>query len=311
MRKLLLITGAAAVLVGAVAVWALGSALSAAAPREIGAPPAGLDAEPCEFQSGSGNSIYCWIARGRAGGGAVVLAHSVRSSRLEMVDRARFLNASGYSVLLFDAQAHGESPGEHITFGYLESRDAAAAVAFVRARLPGEPVAYLGVSQGGAAALLGSSPLPVEALVLEAVYPTLGDAVRDRIAIRLGPLADLLAPLLLLQIQPRLGVSADVIAPIEGIRRIRAPLLLIAGDRDRHTPIDESQRLFDAAPEPKTLWVVTGAAHQNFHAFARDEYERRVVDFLARFVRSGSLGGNASETWSKSIVAAPRAGSAR
>jgi fermentation-respiration switch protein FrsA (DUF1100 family) len=202
-----------------------------------------------------------------------------------MVGRARFLHAAGYAVLLFDAQAHGESPGERITFGHLESRDATAAVDFFRARVPGEKVAYLGVSQGGAAALLAAPPLAVDALIVEAVYPTLRDAVRNRIAIRLGPLAPIMSPLLLGQVQFRLGVSADAIAPIAGIRHIRAPLLLVAGEQDRHTPIEESRQLFAAAPEPKSFWVVAGAAHQDFHAFARVEYERRVLDFLAHALR--------------------------
>ena len=42
----------------------------------------------------------------------------------------------------------------------------AAAVAFVRARLPGERVGAIGVSLGGAAALLGPAPLAVDALVV-------------------------------------------------------------------------------------------------------------------------------------------------
>ena len=44
-------------------------------------------------------------------------------------------------VLLFDFQAHGESTGEHITFGYLE-RDAQAAIDFLR-RAPDEKVGVL------------------------------------------------------------------------------------------------------------------------------------------------------------------------
>jgi alpha/beta superfamily hydrolase len=50
--------------------------------------------------------------------------HGVRANRLSMVERARFLSYAGYSVLLFDFQGHGESTGQHITFGYLESKDA-------------------------------------------------------------------------------------------------------------------------------------------------------------------------------------------
>jgi fermentation-respiration switch protein FrsA (DUF1100 family) len=156
-------------------------------------------------------------------------------------------------VLLFDAQAHGESPGEHITFGYLESLDARAAVGFLHAQLPAERIGYLGVSQGGAAALLGPEPLAVDALILEAVYPTLRETVINRIAIRLGCLAEPLAPLLLLQFRLQLGIDPDSMAPIGGIRRIRAPLLLIAGERDRQTLLSQSQRLFEEAPQPKTL----------------------------------------------------------
>jgi hypothetical protein len=45
----------------------------------------------------------------------------------------RQVGARGF--LLFDFQAHGESIGCHITFGYLEGRDAAAAVADKRQTL--------------------------------------------------------------------------------------------------------------------------------------------------------------------------------
>ena len=84
------------------------------------------------------------------------MMHGVRANRMSMVERARILHASGFSVLLFDFQAHGESPGKRITFGYLEALDAEAAVAFVRQRLPGERIGAVGTSLGGAAALLRS-----------------------------------------------------------------------------------------------------------------------------------------------------------
>jgi fermentation-respiration switch protein FrsA (DUF1100 family) len=273
---------AALVLAGsAAALWELGSRLAAPASRAVGPPPAELSAEPVEFESRSGSRLRGWLARGAPGRGAVVLAHAVRGSRLDMLQRALFLTRAGYSVLLFDQQAHGESPGRFISFGWLEARDAAAAVGFAAERLPGEAIGFLGVSQGGAAALLGPAPLPVSALVLEAVYPTLAEAVAARLRIRLGALGPPLAPLLLLQLRPRLGVSADALRPIEGIRAVRSPILVIAGDRDAHTPLEDSQRLFAAAPEPKELWVLPETAHQDFHRVAGADYEARILDFFA------------------------------
>ncbi len=262
--------------------WIVASLLVAPATRPIDAPPDGLGAEAVQFESRSGSLLRGWAIPGRAGAGAVVLAHSVRSDRREMLGRAWFLHLAGHAVVLFDQQAHGESPGERITFGYVESHDARAAVAYARSRWPEERVGYLGVSQGGAAALLGSEPLDVDALVIEAVYPTVREAVLNRIAIRLGPLAPLLAPFLLVQGTLQLGIEADAIAPIRGIASIRAPLLLLAGGEDRHTTVGESERMFAAAPEPKELWILAGAKHQDFYAFETDAYEQRILAFFER-----------------------------
>lgn len=274
---------AALVALGAgVAAWIVASLLVAPAKRAIGAPPLELAAEAVEIESRSGSRLHGWAIPGRAGSGAIVLAHSVRSDRREMLGRARFLHAAGHALLLFDQQAHGESPGERITFGLLESHDARAAVAYARARWPEERIGYLGVSQGGAAALLGSEPLEVDALVLEAVYPTIREAVTNRVAIRLGPLAPLLAPLLLAQARIRIGADADAIAPIRGIASIRAPLLLLAGGRDRHTTLAESEHLFAAAPEPKEMWILPQALHQDFHRLEPSEYEQRILAFFTR-----------------------------
>ena len=73
-----------------------------------------------------------------------------------------------------------------ITFGYLESRDARAAFDFMRQRLPGEHIGVVGMSLGGAAAILSEKPLEADAMVLEAVFRLVrrgarqpdGDAIR-------------------------------------------------------------------------------------------------------------------------------------
>lgn len=281
----LLILGTVIFFGGAVGSWCVGSFLLAPAVESVGRPTPSLNAREVAFGSSSGSVLRGWRAEGRDGEGVVILAHSVRSDRREMIGRAEFLRASGYSVLLFDQQAHGESQGRHITFGYLESRDARAAVAYARTRWPDERIGYLGVSQGGAAALIGAEPLEVDALVVEAVFPTLYEAMANRLAIRLGALARLAAPLLWAQCRLRLGVDLDEIAPIHGIADIRAPLLLIAGGKDRHTTLAESERLFRAAPAPKELWVLPQAVHQNFHRLEPRNYERRVLGFFARHLR--------------------------
>jgi uncharacterized protein len=73
-------------------------------------------------------------------------------------------------------------------------------------------------------------------------------------------------------------------------------VLVVAGSRDEHTTLAESQELFAAAAEPKLLWVVEGARHQDFLRYDPKGYEAQVVGFLNEVLRTteGSVGGAAA-----------------
>jgi uncharacterized protein len=257
-----------------------GAVLTGPVHQSIGDPPAELNARMVQFQSHSGTTVHGWFIPGKKGAGAIVLMHGVRANRLSMLNRARFLSRAGFSVLLFDFQAHGESSGEHITFGYLESRDAQAAVEFLRANAPGERIGVIGESMGGAATLLASPPLDVDAMVLEMVYPTIDQAVSNRLTRRLGGWAGILTPLLTWQLEPRLGIGVDALRPIDKVGAIRVPKLFIVGAEDLHTTLEESEQIFAAAAEPKELWIVEGAGHTDLHAQKKEQYEQRVLSFF-------------------------------
>ncbi|HZS08568.1 MAG TPA: alpha/beta fold hydrolase [Blastocatellia bacterium] len=265
--------------------WSAGSILSYPSRRHIGNLPPDMNGRSVQFPSASGATLSGWLIPGREGAGAVVLMHGVRDNRLSMLERARFLAREGFTVLLFDFQAHGESTGDRITFGHLESRDAQAAVEFLRENAPDERIGVIGASLGGASTLLASPPLEVSAMVLESVYPTIELAVADRLKAHLGSWSGVATPLLTTQFKPRMGVGPEALRPIDHVGKITAPKFFIAGAADRHTTIEESRQLFNAAAEPKLLWEVNGAGHVNLHRFARDEYERRVPGFLKQYLQ--------------------------
>ena len=269
------------------ATWWLGGRLTAPAHGPVGPPPEDLPLEEVELTNERGERTRGWWHRGR-GAGTVVLLHPLRTDRRAMLKRAQLLAEAGFGSLLVDLRAHGESHGHRITFGLTESADARAAVRFARERRAGGPVAAIGFSLGGAAALLGPAPLEVDALVLEAVYPSIADAIEARLAMRAGRFgARVLAPLLLSQIRPRLGIRARELRPIDALGKVRSPVLVAAGTADPKTPLEQSRRFFAAAPEPKELWEVEGAGHQDFLEHAPETYRERVLGFLARYLGSG------------------------
>ncbi len=283
-RRLALVAFAG-VLVCAALVLGAGEVLSRPAARSIGPPPPDFPAQTVHLRTASGGTVVGWFARGQVAGGAVLLLHGVRADRTQMLRRARFLHEAGYATLLIDLPAHGESSGERITFGAREAEGVIAAMGHLRRELPAERVGIIGVSLGAASTVLAQPHPATDALVLESMYPTLEEAVADRLAMRLGSLGAHLAPLLLWQLPLRTGVWATELRPITRLADVHAPVLVVSGAEDRHTPWAETQRLFEAATEPKELWRVEGAAHVDLHAWEPKEYERRILRFLARHLR--------------------------
>lgn len=243
------------------------------------------------IQSESGSQLAGWWIQHPASRGAVVLLHPIRSDRRAMLGRAAMLYDAGYSSLLVDLQAHGESPGQAITLGHLEAHDAKAAVDWVRQQDSQSKVGIVGWSLGGAAALLAEE-LTVDAMVLESVYPSIEQATHNRVEARLGALSDVVTPLLLCQLRPRLRISPAQLQPIAKVSSVTCPLLLLTGDQDRHTTLAEAQAMHAAAPAPKQIYVFQGAAHEDLHRCAPDAYRETVLRFLetsfeATFEREG------------------------
>lgn len=284
MYRWLLIQITAIVLVAVIGIVIMGEMLTAPASTAVGVLVPDFPVESVQISTGKNHNVHGWLARGKRGDGVVLLVHSIRSNRLEMLGRARFLNAQGYSVLMIDLQAHGETPGKRITFGARESEDVQAAVAYLRENFPAERVAAIGVTLGAAAILLADPPLRLDAVILESLHPTFEEAVENRLKLHLGEFGIWLKPLLIYYLSLLLDLSIDQLNPIDRISNLNIPLLLIAGTHDRHTTLSEAERLFDAALQPKALWIVPGAGHYNMHTYDSKNYEAHVSSFLSDFL---------------------------
>jgi fermentation-respiration switch protein FrsA (DUF1100 family) len=232
--------------------------------------------------SDSGERLAGWIFVPESPRAAVVVLHGVRANRSDMLRRAEVLKNAGFAVLIFDFQAHGESTGTGITYGRRESLDVEAAFRYLRIRFPGLRIGGVGVSLGGAALVLASPRTAIDAAVLEAVFPTITEALDNRIRSRVGPLADALTPLLMAQFGPRLGFPPDDLRPVATIRSMRCPVLIVSGTLDTHTTVAQTRALFDAANTPKELWLVPGARHVDLQRFDPVGYASHVVGFLKR-----------------------------
>jgi len=261
--------------------WRFGSMAAAGHASAVDPVPAPAQAVRLKARDGIAIAGTWWPGR-RPDAPAVLLLHGVGASRDQTVPMAEALVAQGFAALAIDLRGHGESAITEHSYGLDEGLDARAAFDWLKARQHQSKVGVIGVSLGGAAALVGrDGAVPADALVLVAVFPDIRHAIYNRMAAMLGSVGGTIGePLLSLQSLPRYGVWPARIAPVTAIRDFRAPVFVIGGAEDRYTPPVETRMLFAAAPNRKGLWLVPGLDHGKVSNFHDEEWARRVGGFL-------------------------------
>jgi fermentation-respiration switch protein FrsA (DUF1100 family) len=73
---------------------------------------------------------------------------------------------------------------------------------------------------------------------------------------------------------------------VEKIRSIRIPSLFLHGDQDDIIPISLGRKLFEAANEPKTFHVVSGANHNDIFWVGGRAYLEQIRNFALHVNRS-------------------------
>jgi pimeloyl-ACP methyl ester carboxylesterase len=205
----------------------------------------------------------------------------VADNRRSGVGIAERFTPQGYDVLAYDSRAHGQSGGEHCTYGFHERRDVSRALDAVGAA---EAILF-GSSMGGAVALQAAAVEPrIRGVIAQSAFADLGEVVRER-ARRFGPLvraSEVRAALRLAEQQASFRV--DDVSPRTAAAAIRVPVLLVHGERDRETPADHSRRIYAALGGPRRLLVVPGAGHND--VLGRPEAWREIESWLASLTPS-------------------------
>jgi uncharacterized protein len=74
----------------------------------------------------------------------------------------------------------------------------------------------------------------------------------------------------------------DAYPALRRIGGLRAPLLILHGDRDDIVPLAQGRALFEAAPEPKRLHVFPGLGHNDLVSGAGAEFAEVIAAWVRR-----------------------------
>jgi uncharacterized protein len=218
----------------------------------------------------------------------VLLLHGRSQNRLSMIRYAEFLLGSGYSVVMMDARAHGESGGMIATYGHVERYDEHSIVDALTAAEHPQHIFAMGESMGAAVALQSAAIDPrIEAVIAEGAFRNLHEVFFDYAGLRVSAFLGktFFRPAAMLAVhetEHQVGFRLDDVSPEASVAARSFPVLLISGLRDHNIPKRHAEAIFLAASGPKELWLVPKARHQKAMETAPEEFQSRVLRFFSR-----------------------------
>lgn len=250
--------------------------------------------ETVQFANNEGLMLTAWYISptSKTEGATVIFVHGYSGNRGNLLSQAAMLVEQGYGALLLDLRNHGDSEGDLTTMGLLEIYDVQAALDFVLAQ-PGvnpDRIGLVGHSMGGATVIRAAARLPeIDAVVAESSFTSLEENVVEGVRMIAKLPAFPFAPLVVWFGELEAGLNIDEVRPIDDVDEIAPrPILFIHGEKDHLVSVENSYKLYEAAAEPKELYVIPGANHIDPLLFEDGEFEERFTDFFNRYLLGDS-----------------------
>lgn len=223
-----------------------------------------------------GKRIYGYFVRawGPFSGWTVLYCHGNRDHLQFYWDRVEYLYKAGFNVFIFDYQGFGMSEGTPSESALYS--DGQAALAYIRSRpdVSESSIVFYGFSLGNVVTIdLAARYFTPHSLIAEAPFASARSLVAS------GTLLDI----------PSQYVMKGEYNNAEKIKKVRSPLLVLHGERDKFIDIDKNGKvIYDNAPEPKRFVRVPGADHSEIpQKLGEGEYIRLLREFITRGVILG------------------------
>ncbi|MFL6300552.1 MAG: alpha/beta hydrolase [Terriglobales bacterium] len=254
----------------------------------------GASLQPVEITAQDGIPLRAWtVVPTNGNGNTVLLLHGVTDNRLGMAGYAQFFVRYGYTVLMPDSRAHGESGGRIATYGLRESSDIHLWVDWIEEHQ--HPGCVFGMGESMGAGLILES-LHTEhrfcAVIAESPFANTRDVESERLAnfVGLPPWFGhtVLRPVVwsgFLYSRLRYGINLDNASPSNAVEGVTTPIFLIHGTEDRNI-LPWHSREIQKHNRNIVLWEVPGAAHTGAWNAQPEEFELRVLEWFQTHQRT-------------------------
>lgn len=191
----------------------------------------------------------------------------------------------GYSMLLLDERAHGESEGKYIGFGCLDRKDALKWIDWVIENCGADVQILLhGTSMGGATVLMTSGldlPGQVKGIISDCGFTSPKEVfthvLRSMIHLPAFPMIQIADWMN----RRNAGYGLDECNAAREVQKAKVPILLIHGSADTFVPCSMCETIYENCKAPKKMkLIVEGAAHAESYYKDTEAYENALNEFI-------------------------------
>jgi fermentation-respiration switch protein FrsA (DUF1100 family) len=226
----------------------------------------GLDYEDVYFKTADGVRLNGWLIRHPDAQATLLWFHGNGGNIGHRARGAMLLHDKvKANIFMIDYRGYGRSEGAASEAGTYE--DAGAALRYLKARGEIDPkeIVFFGQSLGSAVAADLAGREECLAVILEAPFASIRE------------MAKAIYPFL--PLGPLIKTSYDV---VEKVKAVKAPLLVVHGERDDIVPFEQGRKVFDAATGPKEFHALRAAHHNDTFEVGGDAYFGVIKDFIDR-----------------------------
>lgn len=235
--------------------------------------------------SSDGLKIAYWYFPVKNAKAVIILVHGYSNpgGKSLATSHVSYLRDAGYSTVLIDLRAHGESDGHQITLGMTEWKDVSAMTEKMRSLPENQSlkIGLYGVSMGAATSIVTAGTTHQADFVIASVpYKSINSLFEYQIQQQGYPSAIFLP---LMKLAAKLEFPANYLnyTPEKNIKNIHVPILILAAAHDKEVKPQDAKDLFNSANQPKEFYEID-SPHDIFW-YQPDEFKKRVLDFLKKY----------------------------
>ena len=220
----------------------------------------------------------------------MILIHGIQSNYNELLKYAFEYLENGYNVVLYNQRNTNLSGGNTYTFGRYERYDLDSIVKYAKSIFPTGSLGVQGFSMGAATAAMHSKINDehklVDFYILDSPYSKMEDSIAlgiETVDIPLIP-TEYITACGNFYTQMKDGFSYEDVKPVEEVKEMSTPMMLIHGTSDDICAPESSQEIYDSIPhDNKELWLVDGVEHISAYDNNQGIYMDKVLSFISNY----------------------------